>query len=409
MQPENTSQQVLDHGQSHQDRPASGVSRNATKWFLLVPVLLAIAGAVTLSLRARGSRALAATTQAMEAEPVTVTHPQPGTPVDDLSLPSTLQPYSDSPIYARTSGYVAHWYVDIGTHVRQGQLLAVIDSPEVDQELNQARAILGQTQANLKLAGVTAQRYNDLIASNAVAQQDVDNSTQNLGVQQAGLQASIANVKRLEDMQSFERVTAPFDGVITQRLTDVGNLVNAGNSGTGAQLFRISKIDTMRVFVPVPEIYSGEVKQGLSVSLDVIQLPGHQFTGSVTRNSHAIDPASHTLLTEIDVPNSTGNLLPGAYANVHLHLTTKINALIVPIGAVLFQSAGPQVAIVNAHNRVELHKVAIGRDFGSTIEITGGLSPSDAIVANPPDYLIDGMPVTIQPSGGQPPAAGVSH
>lgn len=405
MQPEDTSKQLSHQGQPDQGGPSSGLSRHATKWFLVVPLLLAIAGGITFYLRARDSKTLAATTQTMVAEPVTVTHPQPAQPVEDLSLPSTLQAYSDSPIYARTSGYVAHWYADIGTHVRQGQLLAVIDSPEVDQELNQARATLSQTQANLKLAGVTAQRYQDLTGTNAVAQQEIDNNTQNLSAQQAALQASIANVKRLEALQGFERVTAPFDGVITQRLTDVGNLVNAGNSGTGAQLFRMSKINTMRVFVPVPEVYSNEVKNGLPASLDLIQLPDQHFAGSVTRSSDAIDPGSHTLLTEVDVPNPTGKLLPGAYANVHLHLGAKARGLLVPTGAVLFQAAGPQVAVVNARSQVELHKVSIGRDFGNTIEITGGLSASDDIVDNPPDYLIDGMPVTVQSSGQLSPSA----
>ena len=405
MQPEDTSKQLSHQGQPDQGEPSSGLSRHATKWFLVVPLLLAIAGGITFYLRARDSKTLAATTQTMVAEPVTITHPQPSQPVEDLSLPSTLQAYSDSPIYARTSGYVAHWYADIGTHVRQGQLLAVIDSPEVDQELNQARATLSQTQANLKLAGVTAQRYQDLTGTNAVAQQEIDNNTQNLSAQQAALQASIANVKRLEALQGFERVTAPFDGVITQRLTDVGNLVNAGNSGIGAQLFRMSKINTMRVFVPVPEVYSNEVKNGLPASLDLIQVPDQHFAGSVTRSSDAIDPGSHTLLTEVDVPNPTGKLLPGAYANVHLHLGAKARGLLVPTGAVLFQAAGPQVAVVNASSRVELHKVSIGRDFGNTIEITGGLSASDAIVDNPPDYLIDGMPVTVQSSGQQSPSA----
>jgi RND family efflux transporter MFP subunit len=405
MQREAPSNQSSHQGEPDKGAPASGVSGHATKWFLVVPLLLTIAGAITFYLSSRDGKTLAATTQTMVAEPVTVTHPQPGQPVEDLSLPSTLQAYSDSPIYARSSGYIAHWYADIGTHVRQAQLLAVIDSPEVDQELNQARATLSQTEANLKLAGVTAQRYQDLTGTNAVAQQEIDNNIQNLSAQQAALQASIANVKRLEALQGFERVTAPFDGVITQRLTDVGNLVNAGNSGTGAQLFRISKIDTMRVFVPVPEVYSNEVKNGLPASLDLIQLPDQHFAGSVTRSSDAIDPGSHTLLTEVDVPNPTGRLLPGAYANVHLHLGTKARGLLVPTGAVLFQAAGPQVAVVNAGNRIELHKVSIGRDFGNTIEINSGLSASDNIVDNPPDYLVDGMPVTVQ-SSDQPPPSG---
>jgi RND family efflux transporter MFP subunit len=376
------------------------------KWFLLVPILLAIFGAFGFYFRANSSKALAATTRAMEAEPVTVTQPQVGKSDNDLSLPSTLQAYSDSPIFARTNGYIAHWYADIGTHVRQGQLLAVIESPEVDQELNQARATLNQTQANLTLAGITAKRYQGLIDTNAVAQQQVDQNNQNLSAQQAGLQAALANVQRLEELQGFEKVTAPFDGVITQRLTDIGDLINAGNSGANTQLFRISKIDVVRVFVPVPEIYSDQITDGLPATLDLIQLPNQQFKGAVTRSSHAIDMNSHTLLTEIDVPNPSGKLMPGAYANVHLHLAAQVQHLVIPTGAVLFQAAGPQVAVVNSRSEVELRKVSIGRDFGNTMEITGGLSVIDQIIASPPDYLVDGMPVAVQPSSNQQSAGG---
>ena len=200
---------------------------------------------------------------ALEAESVSVVHPQNGAPSNDLALPGTFQAYSDSPIYARTSGYVAHWYADIGTHVHRGQLLAVIESPEVDQELNQARASLSQVQANLTLAGVTAKRYQGLIGTNAVSQQDVDQNNQNLEAQKANLQAASANVSRLEQLQGFERVVAPFDGIITQRLTDIGDLVNAGNGGTAFELFRISKIDTVRIFIPVPETYSEQITNGL--------------------------------------------------------------------------------------------------------------------------------------------------
>ena len=379
----------------------SGKPGHAVRWFLAIPAVLVVFGALTLVLRSRSSKALAATTQVMEAESVSVTHPEPGKPDNDLALPSMVQAYSDSPIYARTSGYVAHWYADIGTHVRQGQLLAVINSPEVDQELNQARAMLNQTQVNLNLAGVTAKRYQDLVGTNAVAQQEVDQNNQNLDSQKSALQAAQANVKRLEDLQSFERVIAPFDGVITQRLTDVGNLVNAGNGGANAQLFHIAKINMVRVFVPVPEVYSDQVKDGLSATLDLVQLVGKSFKGTVTRSSHSIDMASHTLLTEIDVTNPTGELLPGAYANVHLHLATPVQHLVVPTGAVLFQAAGPQVAVVTADRQVQLHAVSIGRDFGNTVEILSGVKAADQIISSPPDYLVNGMHVTVQATAEQ--------
>jgi RND family efflux transporter MFP subunit len=382
---------------------ASAIKKNAIKWFLVIPALLLFGGVAVLLLRSRESRALAASNEASIAEPVSVTYPQQRAANGDISLPSTLQAYADSPIYARTSGYLAHWYADIGTHVRQGQLLAVIQSPEVDQELNQARAMLSQTRANVTLAEVTAKRYQELIHTNAVAQQEVDTSNQSLRAQQAALQADDANVKRLEQMQSFERVVAPFDGVITQRLINEGDLINAGNGGNGAQLFRISKISTMRVFIPVPEVYGSQITPGLKAELTLTELPKDRFDGAVVRTSHSIDPGSHTLLTEIDVPNPTGKLLPGAYANVHLRLAQQPQELLVPTGAVLFQAAEPQVVVVNGNSQLELRKVAVGNDLGNMIQITGGLAPTDRVVASPPDYVVNGMPATIQSqTGGNP-------
>jgi RND family efflux transporter MFP subunit len=373
---------------------------NNLKWFLLIPAVLCIFGAITLLLRAQDSKKLITTTHALEAESVAVIHPQPGTPDTDLALPATLQAYSDSPIYARTNGYVSHWYADIGTRVRQGQVLALIESPEVDQELNQARASLAQAQANLTLADITAKRYQSLINTNAVSQQDVDSNNQNFDAQRANVQAASANVSRLEQLQSFEKVIAPFNGVITQRLTDIGDLINAGNGGTGNQLFRIAKIDVVRTFVTVPETYSQQIVDGLKATLEVTSLANEPFTGAVIRNDHSIDVTSHTLLVEIDVPNPTGKLMPGAYAEVHMHVPVPVRSLVVPSGSVLYQAAGPQVAVVNQNSQVELRKVGLGRDFGNTIEVTSGLNASDSIIATPPDYLVDGMKVVVQPASG---------
>jgi RND family efflux transporter MFP subunit len=383
--------------QSQSSQPANPKpAHGGIKWFLLIPVALCIFGSITFFLRAQSKKTLATNTLALEAEPVSVMHAQLSAPDTDLALPATLQAYSDSPIFARTSGYVSHWYADIGTHVHGGQLLALIDSPEVDQELNQAHAALGQARANLTLADITAKRYQSLINTNAVSQQDVDQNNQNFDAQTANVQAMSANVSRLEQMQGFEKVVAPFDGIITQRLTDIGNLINAGNGGTGQQLFRMSKIDVVRVFVTVPEAYSEQIVDGLKATLDVTELPNQHFDGKVTRSSHSIDLTSHTLLVEIDVPNPTGKLMPGAYANVHLHLSVPVRPLVVPSGSVLYQAAGPQIAIVNQGNQVELRKVALGRDFGNTIEIVSGISERESIIANPPDYLVDGMKVSIQ-------------
>jgi RND family efflux transporter MFP subunit len=371
------------------------------KWFLLIPALLCVAGTLAFILRVRESRELNTTTKSLDTEAVTVTHPQLGTPDNEISLPSTLQAYTDSPIFARTSGYIEHWYADIGTHVHQGQLLAVIQSPEIDQELNQARATLEQTKANLTLAGITAKRYQDLSPTNAVSQQLVDQNNQNLDAMKANTQAAMANVSRLEQLQGFEKVIAPFDGIITQRLTDIGDLINAGNSGEGAQLFRIAKMSVVRVFVPVPESYSDQISDHLKATLELTSLPGQHFDGAVTRTSDSITPGSHTLLTEIDIPNPTGKLLPGDYAEVHIHLAAVARHLIVPVGAVLFQSAGPQIAVVDNKSQIQLHKVSLGRDFGNTIEVMGGVTEADQIVSSPPDYLVDGMPVTVQPPAGE--------
>jgi RND family efflux transporter MFP subunit len=386
---------MTEHNASSSSSLANG-RRRGVAFFLLIPVGLCVAGAITLFLRAQESNKLTATTHALEAESVSVVHPQMGASNTDLALPGTLQAYSDSPIFARTNGYIGHWYSDIGARVHQGQLLAMIESPEVDQELNQARASLSQVHANLTLAGITAKRYQDLIGTNAVAQQEVDTNNQNLDAQKANLQAANANVSRLEQLQGFERVVAPFDGIITQRRTDIGDLVNAGNGGAAFELFTISKIDVVRIFVPVPEMYSEQIKNGLKATLELTALPGKQFDGAVVRSSHSIDAGSHTLLTEIDVPNPTGQLMPGAYAEVHLKASAPVSTLIIPSGAVLYQAAGPQVAIVTAKNQVALKKVRLGRDFGTTIEITGGISKDDAVVASPPDYLVDGMPVALQ-------------
>jgi RND family efflux transporter MFP subunit len=370
-------------------------------WFLAIPLLLGILGLLTWFQNTHTQSALAASTNASVAEPVTVLHPHAGDPTSELVLPATLQAFSESPIYARTSGYIAHWYTDIGHPVHAGDLLAKIDSPEVDQQLIRARASLNQSQANLTLASVTTKRYQQLIQSNSVAQQEVDQNNQNLTSQQANVVSMTAEVKQLEQQQSYERVTAPFSGIITERRTDVGDLINAGNSGVGAELFRVSRIDIMRIFVSVPEAYSQQVTSGMHVKVQLTELPNQSFDGQVERSDHSINLATRTLLVEVDVPNPEGKLLPGAYGQVHFKLPSASRPLIVPSGSILFQAAGPQVAVVTPKNTIELRKVSIGRDFGNTMEITNGLSAQDAIVASPPDYLITGMPVSVQ---GQPSA-----
>jgi RND family efflux transporter MFP subunit len=384
-------------------QPAPRPKGRRLLWFLVIPLLLACSALLTARARRASNQTVAATTKMLAVQNVSVVHAALGSPVTDLTVPGTVQAFSESPVYARISGYLRAWNADIGTHVGKGQLLAIVDAPEVDQELSRARAMLTQAQANLQLASVTAARYRDLIKSNSVSQQEVDNNNQNVNAQTANVQAAGAEVRRLEQMQGFEKIYAPFDGVITLRKTEVGDLINAGNSGVGAELFRISNIATMRVYVNVPEVYSEPMARGVKATMEIASLPGRQFTGTVARTSHAIGMSSRTMLTEVDVPNPKGELVPGAYAQVHFHLALKTIPLVLPGNTILFQAQGPQVSVVNSQNRVELRTVTLGRDFGNTIEILSGITQPDAVIANPPDYLVDGMTVAVQttPAGGK--------
>jgi RND family efflux transporter MFP subunit len=365
-------------------------------WFLAVPLVLGCSAFFGMQARQERSQRLENTTQSQDVQPVRVIHAERGKSSSDLTLPGMIQAFSQSPVYARVDGYVRTWYVDIGAHVTKGQLLAEIDAPEVDQQLNQARAMLNQAQTSLGLAKITATRYQELIKTNSVSQQEVDQNNQNLAAQEANVQAAKAAVSRLEQMQGFEKIVAPFDGVITERKTDFGDLVNAGNAGTGRELFRISQNKMVRVFVSVPEEFSSEVKPGTKASMDVISLPNRRFMASVTRTADAIDATSRTLTIELDVPNPSSELLPGAYANVHFQLPLNVVPLVLPSSTILFQADGPQVGFVNSRNQVELRKVTLGHDFGDTIEIMTGVRSSDAVIANPPDSLTSGMRVAVQ-------------
>ena len=378
---------------SKDNSPRSG---NRLLWFLVIPVLLAGSAFFGMKTRQEENQHLANTTKELDVQPVHVIHAERGKSSSDLTLPGMIQAFSQSPVYARVDGYVRTWYVDIGAHVTKGQLLAEIDAPEVDQQLNQARAMLNQAQTSLALAKVTAPRYQELIKTNSVSQQEVDQNNQNLAAQEANVQAATAAVGRLEQMQSYEKIVAPFDGVITERKTDFGDLVNAGNAGVGRELFRISQNNVVRVFVTVPEEFSTQVKPGTRASMDVISLPNRHFAASVTRTADSIDITSRTLTVELDVPNPSGELLSGAYANVHFQLPLNVVPLVLPSSTILFQADGPQVGIVNSQNQVELRKVTLGHDFGDTIEIMAGVRSADSVVANPPDSLTNGMRVAVE-------------
>ena len=375
------------------------------KRLLMIPALLILAASLTAIARHRSRARLAAATNSLKPVSVAVIRAEPNGPVAVLPLPATMQAYSQSLIYARVSGYLRAWYVDIGAHVRKGRLLAVIDAPDVDQQLLAARAVLTQTKANLALAAVTSARYQELIKSHAVSQQEADTYLQNYLAQKANVRAAEANVKGLEQMQGFEKVYAPFDGIITERKTEVGDLINAGNSGAAQELFQISQIGTIRVYVTVPETHSQEVVVGSSATVTVTELPNEPFSGTVVRTNKAIDPNTRTTLTELDVDNSSGTILPGAFAEVRFQLPVQPGLIVLPTSSVLFQAAGPQIGVVNDRDQVELRKVALGRDYGNTVEILSGVNPNDKVIASPPDYLVDGMTVAVQASTAVPVSA----
>ena len=378
--------------------------RPAIRWrrLALIPALLVLGAAWTAIARHRDRARLAAATDSLKLVNVAVIRAVPNGPAAMLTLPATMQAFSQSLVFARVSGYLHAWHADIGAHVRKGQLLAEIDAPEVDQQLLAARAVLSQTKANLALAAVTSARYQVLIKSHAVSQQEADTYLQNLAAQKANVRAAEANVKGLEQMQGFEKVYAPFDGIITERKTEVGDLINAGNAGSTQELFQISQIDTIRVYVTVPETHSQEVVVGSSATVFVTELPNARFTGTVVRTNKAIDPNSRTTLTELDVDNSSGTILPGSFAEVRFQLPVPPGLIVLPTSSVLFQAAGPQIGVVNSRNQVELRKVALGRDYGNTVEVLSGVNPNDLVIATPPDSLVDGMLVAVQASTAAP-------
>lgn len=359
-------------------------------------ILLIIFGGFTLLQRRSQYQALAKETEKMAVPTVSVTHPISEPQQEDLILPSTLQAYVESPIYARTSGYLKSWTHDIGSRVKKGELLAEIDTPEVDQQLSQARADLGNSQANENLSKVTATRYQELLKTDGVSKQEVDNAVGDYASKRAGLQSSEANLRRLEDLESFKHVYAPFSGVITRRNVDIGNLINAGNGGAGQALFQLAQTDPIRVFVSVPEMQAPLIHAGLRAYLKLAQYPGQKFEGKVVRTADAIDQASRTLNTEVDVPNKNGQLLPGGYAQVHLEVKVSGTHLEVPVNALLFRSEGLRAVTVDADHKTHLQTLTIGRDYGTSLEVLQGLSPNDWIVVNPADSLDEGMQVNVK-------------
>lgn len=375
-------------------------------FLILFVVTLCVVGVFTLVQRRSQYKALANETEKLAVPTVAVVHPTAEPAQEDLVLPSTMQAYVESPIYARTNGYLKKWYHDIGTRVQHGELLADIDTPEVDQQLSQARADLSTSLANENLSKITATRYEELIKTDGVSKQEVDNAAGDYAAKKATVESAQANVRRLEELESFKHIYAPFSGVITRRNIDIGNLINAGNGGAAQELFYLAQTDPIRAYVSVPEIYAPSVRAGLGAYLELAQYPGARFEGKVVRTADAIDQASRTLLTEVDVPNKSGQLLPGGYAQVHLLVKVTGERLQVPVNALLFRAEGLRAVVIDENHKTHLKPLTIGRDYGTSLEVLQGLGPTDWIVLNPPDSLEEGILVNVKPISQAAPAGG---
>jgi RND family efflux transporter MFP subunit len=390
---------------SHDETATTGVSRSSLVTLVVVLLVVAVAAAIVgIVRRVHANSELVKTTNANAAPPVSLEQPVFEKDAREIVLPGNIQAFTLAPIYARTTGYVKSWSHDIGSHVRKGDLLAVIETPELDQQLDQAKADLATAVSNAALAKLTADRYRGLIAQNAVSQQDTDNAVALLEARNTEVNSAQANVHRLEELQSFERIVAPFDGVITARNLDIGQLVTPAGStttpGSGTvsgskEIFDLSAIGTLRVFINVPQIYAPDAKNGVTATLSLPQYPGRTFHGKLVRSSSAVDQATRTLLAEVDVDNRSGELLPGSYTEVHLNVSTNVPALIVPVSALILEADGLHVATVDATNHAHIVRVTEGRDSGSTMEILSGLAPGQSIIANPPDSLTDGELVRV--------------
>jgi len=366
-----------------------------------VLLVLITAGAVTFLNRKSETDALAKETEAVSVPTVAVVQPEAEPGNDELVLPGNLQAFIESPIFARTNGYLLRWYKDIGSKVEKGELLAAIDTPEVDQELSQARASREQIKAALGLAKISADRWANLLKSDSVSQQEADQQASGYQQALANLAAADANVRRLEELESFKNVYAPFSGVLTRRNVDPGALINSGAGVAGKELFDLSRVDPLRVYVSVPQTYAPNMKDGMKANVTLQEFPGQKFLGTVARTADAIDPATRTLNTEVDVPNKDSKLLPGSFGQVHFATGTSVPRITIPVNAMLFRAEGPQVAVVDKDGKVHLRPISIGRDFGATLEILGGLDVSDRIIINPSDSLEEGQQVHVaKPSAG---------
>ena len=405
-------------------RPRSGFAR-AVKIVLALVVLAVVAGVIYegIRLRIRTATAVKQETLYLSVPSVSVVHPKLGSATNEVVLPGSIQAFIDSPIYARASGYVKAWYTDIGTRVKAGQALAEIDAPELDQQVTQAKGALAQTQAaveqavanlqqgraNEELARVTAQRWSNLVMKGAVSRQEndtyqaqyqaqaasVESLAKAVAAARSNLDAAQANLGRLQDLQAFKIVRAPFDGVITARNTDYGALINAGNGGPAQELFHIAAIKKLRVFVNVPQAHARSAVAGTPADLTLAEFPGRRFRGQLVRTAEAMDAGTRTLLSEVDLDNSTGELRPGAYAEVHLLLPASVRSVIIPVSAILFRKEGLRLGVLREGNKVQLMPVVLGKDYGNEVEVVSGIMPEDQVIMDPPDSLMSGSVVRV--------------
>jgi RND family efflux transporter MFP subunit len=365
-------------------------------WLYAVGALGLCVGLFAWTIVSRGMArgALAESTVAMATPTVATMKPQHGPADQELVLPGTVQAYNEAPIFARTSGYLKVWYTDIGARVARGQVLAEIDTPEVDQQLRQAEADLATAQANYELAKTTNERWQGLLATESVSKQDAEQKASDEAAKKAAVASAAANMARLRDLESFKRVVAPFDGVVTARNTDIGALINAGQS-SGAALFRMADTRKLRVYAQVPQPYAAAASPGVAAQLRFAERPGNAYPTQVVRTAQALDPASRTLQVELQVDNSKGELFPGSYAEVHFKLAGSVDSLRLPVNTLVFRSAGLQVAVVDANHAIHLKNIVMGRDFGKSVEVLSGVEPNDQVVLNPPDSIADGAAVRI--------------
>jgi RND family efflux transporter MFP subunit len=372
-------------------------SHSYRRWLGVAIALLIVAALLVSGIlsRVKARTTLKAETAQVALTAVSVVSPSQSAPAEEIVLPGNVQPFITSPIYARTNGYLKKWYFDIGAHVKMGQLLALIETPEVDQQLQQARSNLSTAQANLELATITKTRYQGLLKKHAVSQQDADNAVGTYNANKAIVQADQAAMDQYATLVSFEKVYAPFDGVITARNTDIGDLINSGSTANvKTDLFHIAQPGTLRVYVNVPEEYSRGIKVGMTADLALAEFPGRTFQGKLVRTAEAINVTTRTLLVEIEVANPTNTLLTGSYAEVHLKVPTQSSTFIIPVNTLIFRSEGLRVGVVK-DDKVTLTSVTPGHDFGNQIEIVAGLKPEDQIIINPPDSVVTGQQVQI--------------